>query len=189
MQPELLEQINTNYFKAEALCWGFSECSWWSLIASFVNLWCELLSRCAEQGSSEERESPTVHSHHAPQHPCTTSVCSRVCKLQWGMDLMLSVLWGWEVSKMSLPSRIGPRSDLCFRRKYSFTTNEKRKEFGIHKLDTGETSKQEDWMFLSQCSFSTLFHQGRGFIPFSKAAFPWSLPYSFTRHSSCSLQP
>lgn len=51
---------------------------------------------------------------------------------------------GWEVSKMSLSSRIGPRSDLYFRRKYCFTTNEKRKEFGIHKLDTGETSKQED---------------------------------------------
>lgn len=198
MQPELLEQINTNYFKAEALCWGFSECSWWSFIASFVNSQCELLSLWAEQRCSEERESPTVLSHHPLQHPCTTSVCSRVWNFMDGFHA-LSLLQDGRFQK----TPVLQRQDLA----QIFALGEKipsrplqeawpwmRRERSLRSINwmlvPPKSGKIEcSWISAAEGIFSTFFHQGRCFTPFTKAAFPWPLTNSFIGHSSCSLQP
>lgn len=110
MQPELLEQINTNYFKAEALCWGFSECSWWSFIASFVNLQCELFSLC--KGALRKEKVPlfslTVLSSTLVQ-PLSAAGHANPSE---GWVSCFESFAGWEVSENSHPSRIGPCSGL-----------------------------------------------------------------------------
>ena len=203
IQPESLEQINTNYFKAEALCWGFSEYSWWSFLASFGNLVCEPLSRFAEHGCCKAREGATTSSHHALKHPCATSICSKAWKYWWRMDFIYESFVGQKDPKSSSLSRI--RSCLG-----SLLQKTRRGPHGPFKQpqlqmrsqrSLGSTnwtlvpsqSKEGHCMFLNQCSWG---HTSPS--PCSKKHASSSsqrshslghYPASFTENSSCSYWP
>lgn len=109
IQPELLEQINTNYFKVEPLCWGFSEYSWWSFIAPFVNLQCGPLSQCAEQGCCKAREGLTDFSLTMLSNTCVQPLpAARCTNTDRGLIAYYESFVEWEDPQSSPPSRIGP---------------------------------------------------------------------------------